>query len=149
MPVSTTPTTTPQKNSLVRTSPIHSMDATSLPSTLGIWMRLYLSNRVTVIDSGEYRHLHDRALATVRTTPPKRQWGSRRRAMAMALGMLHWRHSPSVRCHRPPTFRLHRRIPKCSDIIPSLCHAPHLPLPSQQPKAGYRRTRSVKSRKDY
>jgi hypothetical protein len=56
-----------------------------LPSTLGIWLRLYLSEVLAVTDCGEGRHLHDCSLATDRTTPSKRQWGSRRRAMAMGL----------------------------------------------------------------
>ena len=58
-----------------------------------IWLWLYFSEALAVTDSGEYRHLHDCALATVRTAPSKRQRGSRRRAMAIAVGMLHWWHS--------------------------------------------------------
>ena len=34
-----------------------------LPSTLGLCLRLYLSEALTITDSGEYRHFHDCARA--------------------------------------------------------------------------------------
>jgi len=53
-----------------------------LPSMLGLWWRLYLSEVLAVTDSGKCRHPHDCTLATVRTTPSKRQWGNRGRCKA-------------------------------------------------------------------
>jgi hypothetical protein len=58
------------------------------PQLVGLWLRLYLCEGLAVTDSGKCRHHHDGTLATDGTTPPKRQWGSRRRAIAMGLGML-------------------------------------------------------------
>src|SRR6516165_9233354 len=61
---------------------------------------LYLLDAIAVTDSSECRRLHDCALATERTAPSKRQWGSRRSAVTTCIGML----------HRNPSLPLHTRI---------------------------------------
>ena len=54
---------------------------------------LYLSNGNAVTYSGNGGHLLDCSLATGGTTPPKRQRGGRRKAVALCSWMLHWWHS--------------------------------------------------------
>jgi hypothetical protein len=51
---------------------------------------LYLPDALPIADTGKRCHLHDGGLAAVRAAPSKGQRGSRRKAMATGLGMLHW-----------------------------------------------------------
>src|SRR5215471_6576220 len=78
-------------------------------------LRLDRSEALAVTDRGECRYFHDCALAAVGTPPSKRQWGDRRRAMALRLGMLHRWHLlvsqnvGSTRAASNPPTRVRRR----------------------------------------
>jgi hypothetical protein len=93
----------------------------SRPATILEDLGLCLFDRITVTDCGEGRHLHDCSLATVRTTPPRCQRGSRLGAVATRIGMLHWRHPPSNFVSTKISHPEHGRTIPFADMRATFC----------------------------